>query len=129
MTEGTMAIGIALVAILAAFVIGAALGGMAIFIYRGMMATRQLRIAQRKAVKTVGDAQMEAKDIVHEAKEEASKIKTAANNEAKDRRSELQKQENRLAQKMESLESKLENIDSREQNLLKKEKEVESTQP
>jgi ribonuclease Y len=123
-----MAIGTALLAIFFAFVIGAAFGGMAIFIYRGMMATRQLRIAQRKAVKTVGDAQMEAKDIVHEAKEEASKIKTAANNEVKDRRSELQKQENRLSQKMESLESKLENIDSREQNLLKKEKEVESTQ-
>jgi ribonuclease Y len=126
--EGMMQIGTALLAIFFAFVIGAAFGGMAIFITRGMMATRQLRIAQKKAVKTVAEARLEAKDVVHEAKEEANKIKGSATNEIRDRRSELQRQENRVAQKMETLESKLENLDSREQNLIKREKDVENTQ-
>ena len=49
MEEGTMAIGTALLAIFFAFIIGGIFGGMALFISRGMLINRQLRIAHKKA--------------------------------------------------------------------------------
>ena len=114
------------VAIFFSFIIGGIFGGMAVFITRGMVVNRQLRIAQKKAVRTVAEARLEAKDITHEAKEESSKVKSAAEREVRERRSELQRQESRASQKVETLERKLENLDNRERSLSQKEKETES---
>jgi len=108
------------------FVIGVVFGAMATFLFRRMMVNRQLRIAQRKAIKVLTEAKAESKNIVDGAKQEAEKIKAAADAENRERRAELQRQENRLAQKTETLERKLEGVEQRERNLANKEKESES---
>jgi len=56
MEDGTMQIGTALLAIFFAFIIGGIFGGMALFISRGMLINRQLRIAQKKATKLLAEA-------------------------------------------------------------------------
>jgi len=108
------------------FVIGVVSGGIATFLFRGMLVNRQLRIAQRKASKITGEAEAEAKKITDEAKREAQKIKAAADAENRERRAELQRQENRVGQKTETLERKQEGLEQRERNLTAKEKEADS---
>ena len=108
------------------FIIGIVLGAMATFLSRRIMMDRQIRIAQRKAVRMATAARNEAKQVLDEAREEASKIKSAADVEYRDRRSELQRQENRVTQKGETLERKLEGLEQRERNLANKEKGVET---
>ncbi len=108
------------------FVIGVVLGGMSAFFIRRMVFNRQLRAAQRKAVRMVAEARAEAENLINDAKKEASKVKQAAEAEYRERRAELQRQENRVAQKLESLERKLEAVEQRERNLANKEKEIES---
>ena len=115
-----------ILAILFSFIIGVIFGAMAAFLSRGMMANRQIRIAQRKAAKIVAEARVEAKDVLNETKSEADKLKTTTDAECKERRAELQRQENRLTQKEATLEHKLEDAGQRERNLTNKEKELES---
>ncbi|UCG53950.1 MAG: ribonuclease Y [Dehalococcoidia bacterium] len=114
-------------AIFFSFVIGVIFGGMALLLSRGMMANRQIRIAQKKASKIVAEAGIEAKDVINEAKLEADKNKTVTDNEIRERRAEIQRQENRLNQKELSLERKLEELELQKSNLTSKEKEIEST--
>ena len=116
------------VALIMAFFIGTILGGAIVFFFRRMVINRQLRVAQRKATRTVAEARLEAKDVLHEAKEEAAKIKTAADAEYKGLRAELQRQEYRLTQKSDALERKLEGVERRERSLDSRQKEVESIQ-
>ncbi len=113
-------------AIFFSFVIGVIFGGMALLLSRGMMANRQIRIAQKKAAKIVAEAGTEAKGILNEAKMEADKNKSVVDNEIRERRAEIQRQENRLTQKEANLEHKLEDVDKHEQDLVNKEKEIES---
>jgi len=108
------------------FIIGLILGVIGLFIVRRVIFNRQLRIAERKAVKTVGDARTEAKNILQEAQEESKRIKTTAENEYRERRAEVQRQENRLNQKSETLDHKLEGVEGRERNLNNREKEIEA---
>ncbi|MFH1663130.1 MAG: ribonuclease Y [Chloroflexota bacterium] len=108
------------------FVIGVIFGGMALLLSRGMMANRQIRIAQKKAAKIVAEAGTEAKDVLNEAKLEVDKGKTIADNEIRERRAEAQRQENRLNQKEVALERKLEEVEYQKGNLTSKEKEIES---
>jgi len=113
-------------AIFFSFVIGVIFGGMALLLSRGMMANRQIRIAQKKAAKIVAEAGIEAKGVLNEAKVEIDKVKSIADNEIRERRSELQRQENRITQKEATLERKLEEAEQQEHNLAGKEKEIES---
>ncbi len=108
------------------FVIGVVFGGMAILLSRGMMANRQIRIAQRRATKIVAEARVEAKDALHEARKEGDKVKSTTDTEYRERRSELQRQENRLTQKEATLEHKLEDALQQERDLAGKKKEAES---
>ncbi|MFC1866251.1 ribonuclease Y [Chloroflexota bacterium] len=108
------------------FVIGVIFGGMALLLSRGMLANRQIRIAQKKAAKIVAESGIEAKSILNEAKVEVDKSKSVADNEIRERRTEIQRQENRINQKESNLERKLEDVDRQEQNLVNKEKEIES---
>ncbi len=108
------------------FIIGVVFGGMAAFLSRRMVINRQLRIAQRKASKTVAEANLEAKDVLHEAKQEAMRVKATAEAEYRELRTELQRQENRLAQRSDNLERKLEGVERRERDLGNKEKEIKS---
>ncbi|MCJ7604605.1 MAG: ribonuclease Y [Dehalococcoidales bacterium] len=118
---------IQLVAVFFIFVIGVVLGGMAAFLSRRLIFNRQLRIAERKAAKMVGEARNESKGILQEAQEEAKRIKATADSDYRERRSELQGQENRLNQQNETLERKLDAVDQRDRNLVNREKENENT--
>ncbi|MCH8864710.1 MAG: ribonuclease Y [Chloroflexi bacterium] len=99
---------------------------MAAFLSRRIMFNRQIRIAERKAAKIMGDTREEAKKVLNEAREETSKIKAAADTEYRERRSEVQRQENRLLQKNETLDRKLEGVEQRERGMANKEKEIDS---
>jgi ribonuclease Y len=114
------------VALGAVFVIGVIFGGAVVFFFRRMVINRQLRVAQRKAARTVAEATAESKNALQAARQEAEKVKLAAEGEYRERRSELQRQENRLAQKTETLERKLGDVEHRERSLANKEKEVDS---
>jgi ribonuclease Y len=115
-----------ILAIFFSFVIGVIFGGMAILLSRGMMANRQIRIAQRKAAKIVAEARVEAKNELNEAKKEGVRVKSTSDAEYRERRSELQRQENRLTQKEAALERKLGDAEQQESNLAGKEKEIAS---
>ncbi len=114
------------IAIAAVFVIGIIFGGAIIFFFRRIAINRQLRAAQRKAVKTIAEARDEAKIILKDAKDEADKTKATADGEYRQRRGELQRQENRLSGKIESLDRKLEGVEQRERNLTNKERGIEA---
>jgi ribonucrease Y len=114
------------VALAAIFFIGLIAGGAIVFFFRRMAINRQLRVAQRKAARTVSDAGDEAKEIIKEARAEADKARAAAENEARQRRSELQRQENRLNSKSENLDRKLESLEQRDRNLNTKEKNIDT---
>jgi len=118
--------GLIYVALVSIFVIGIILGGAIVFFFRRMVINRQLRIAQRKAARTVAEARDESKDVLREAKDEAEKVKSVAEGEYRERRSELQRQESRLSTKTETLERRLEGVEQRERNLANREKGVES---
>lgn len=113
-------------AIFFSFIIGVIFGGMATFLFRGMMINRQLRVAQRKAARVMAEARSEVKGLLTEAKQEAEKVKSLAEAEYREQRSELRRQESRLSQKAETLERKLEAVEQRERDLANKEKEIES---
>ncbi len=121
-----MSIGTALLAIFFGFVIGVVFGGMAMFLSRRVIYSRQLRIAERKAARIVAEAHVESKNTTEAARREADRIKSAAEAEYRDRRLELQRQENRITQKAESLERKLEGVEHRERSLSSKEKDMEA---
>ncbi len=114
------------VALVSIFIIGVILGGGVIFFYRRAVINRHLRIAERKAARLVGEAELKSKDVLNESKQEVDKIKSATETEYRERRFELQRQENRLSQKGETLDRKLEGVEQRERNLSNKEKGIES---
>ena len=117
---------VGILGIIFGFLIGVAFGIMATFLSRGVMANRQIRIAQRKAAKIVAEAKIEAKDVISDFKEEADKLKAATEAESRERRNELQRMENRLTQKEATLEHKMEDAVQRERNMASREKEIES---
>jgi len=91
-----------------------------------MIFNRQIRLAERKAVKMVADARNEAKELLQQAQDEVKRNRTTADNDYRERKTELQKQENRLNQKSETLDRKLEGVEQRDRNLVNKEKEIET---
>lgn len=109
-----------------AFIIGVVFGGMAVFLFRGMVFNRQLRIAERKGARMVAEARGQAQSIAQQAQEEAQKTKAAVDNEYRERRNELHRQESKLTQKMETLDRKLEGVEQRERNLNNKEKDIDA---
>ncbi len=114
------------IAIAFSFIIGLIGGAILLFFLRRVLFNRQIRIAERKAVKMVVDARTEAKNIMEEAQKESKRITTSAENDYRERRSEVQKQENRLNQKSEALDRKQESVDQRERTLINREKEIDT---
>lgn len=106
--------------------IGMIIGGVIVFFFRNMSITRQLRVAQRKAARTIAEAKDETKVLINDARQEAGKIKASAENEYRQRFTELQRQENRLTSKTEALDHRLEGLEARERNLTNREKESET---
>ena len=105
------------IALFFSFVIGVIFGVVGAFLSRRVFFNRQIRIAERKAVKMVSEARTEAKNVLEEAQNESKRIKTAADNDFRERRAEVQRQENRLNQKSETLDRKTESVEQRERNL------------
>ena len=114
------------IAIFFSFVIGAILGVAGAFMSRRVIFNRQIRVAERKAVKMVSEARNESKNILQDAQNESKRLKTTADSDYRERRAEVQRQENRLNQKSETLDRKLESVEQRERNLVNKEKEIET---
>ena len=114
------------IAIFFSFVIGAILGVAGAFMSRRVIFNRQIRVAERKAVKMVSEARNEAKNILQEAQNESKRLKTTTDSDYRERRAEVQRQENRLNQKSETLDRKLESVEQRERSLVNREKEIES---
>jgi ribonuclease Y len=113
------------IAIAFSFIIGLIFGIVGLFIFRRVLFDRQIRIAERKAVKITADAKNEAKTVLEDAQNESKRIKTTADNEYRERRAEIQKQENRVNQKSEALDRKTEGVEQRERSLTNREKEIE----
>ena len=122
-----METGLTYIAIAFSFIIGLVFGIVGLFIFRRVLFDRQIRIAERKAVKITADAKIEAKTALEDAQNESKRIKTNAENDYRERRAEVQKQESRLTQKSETLDKKLEGVEQRERNLNNLEKEIETT--
>jgi len=118
--------GLVYIAIAFSAIIGFIVGVVGLFFFRRVIFNRQIRIAERKAVKMVSESRNEAKNVLQEAQNEAKRTKTAADNDARERRTEVQRQENRLSQKSETLDRKLENVEQRERSLINREKEIET---
>jgi ribonuclease Y len=114
------------VALAAVFIIGAILGAIILWVGRGAIIGRKVRIAERRAARIIADAEVRGKTIANEAKQEIDKTRASVETEQRERRIELQRQENRLSQKLENLERKLESVESRERNLLNKEKSADA---
>jgi len=114
------------VALAAVFIIGAILGAIILWVGRGAIIGRKVRIAERRAARIIADAEVRGKAIANEAKQEIDKTRASVETEQRERRIELQRQENRLSQKLENLERKLESVESRERNLLNKEKSADA---
>lgn len=114
------------IALAATLFIGLIIGGVIVFFFRNMSITRQLRVAQRKAARTIAEAKDETKVLIAEAKQEADKQKASAENEYRQRFADLQRQENRLTSKTESLDHRLEGLEARERNLTNKERDSEA---
>jgi ribonuclease Y len=114
-----------LLALIFCFIIGVVLGGMGAFLSRGLFANRQIRAAQKRSMRIVAEARVEAKGVINEARVEIDKIRVTADSESRERRLELQRQENRLAQKEAHLDRKLEETEMRERQMITREKEVD----
>ena len=93
------------------------------------------RVIEKRSLKTIDEAEEEAKRIINEAiktgeskqrealleaKEAIHKERTEYEREVKERRSELQKQERRLQTKEENLDKKTDNIERKNEQLTKK---------
>ncbi|MFC1988713.1 ribonuclease Y [Chloroflexota bacterium] len=114
------------VALVSTFIIGLIFGGLVVFFFRRMTLLRQLRNAQRRAARMVGEARDEANEILREAREEINTSKSKNEGELRERRTELQRQENRLSQKTETLDRRSEGMEQRERNLANREKGIET---
>ena len=123
---------IAVIAVIAALIVGA-LGG-AVFGWnrRKVTAEREIKSAEDEATRIVNEAYKSAeskkREALVEAKEEILKAKNEHEKEVKDRRSELQRQENRLQQKEENLDRKTENIEKKEEQLSARLARLDATQ-
>lgn len=123
---------IAVVLIIAAFVVGAAAAGFFAF-KKGVNIGIDRRKQQAESI--MGSAEKEAERILHdatkdaetkkksaliEAKDEIHKLRSEADKEIKDRRAELSRQERRMQQKEENLDKKTDNLEKKDDILNQK---------
>jgi len=112
---------VVLIAVVAA-VIGFLLGN----IIRKNISEKTIGNAELKAKNLLLDAEKKAestrKELVLEAKEEAHRIKKETDEDIKQRRLEISKSERRLIQKEETLDRKIDHIEKKEEDLMVKEK-------
>ena len=105
------------------------LGG---YILRKSIGEKTIGNAEMKAKNLILDAESRAetlrKEMVLAAKEEAHEQRKELEKEIRDRRNEISKSERRLVQKEESIDRKLENIEKKEESITNKEKNITNKQ-
>jgi ribonuclease Y len=99
-------------------------GGISVFMYRNIIATRQ-RESEAQAKLQLEAARAEQKEIILQAKDEALRIRNEAEGQIRDARASLTKQEERLQRKEENLDRKLEGLERRERQLQSRERHIE----
>jgi ribonuclease Y len=112
---------IALVALVAGLVIGAAVG----FLARSRWANQSIKVAHEKAARIVADARTQQKDLILEAKEAKIRLQQEAEAEARTRRNELATLERRLLQRDEQLDQRSDLLEQRDRKLLEREIELD----
>jgi ribonuclease Y len=109
-----------------------ALGGLAGYLGRKLLAEARLASAEEAARRVVEESKREAERIrreaLVEAKEEAIRHKNEAEREIRERRNEIQNREQRLAQREETLDRKTEAVERKEEQLRAREGAVERLQ-
>ena len=120
-----MAIFLTVLSVLAALVIGLAVG----YIYRKNVQEKKISRTEEYARNLLDDAQRRAeekkKEKIIEAKEEVIRLKNELDREINSRRAEVQRSERRIAQREETLDKKADNLDARETTLGRKQAELD----
>ncbi len=124
-----MNIGLAIGLIVAAVIVGGAIGFILGGVHRKKVAEAAIGSASDEAARILNAAMTEAeqkkKEAILEAKDEIHKQRTETEKELRERRAEVQRQERRLIQKEESLDKKVEAQEKKEELLAKKIKDAE----
>ena len=123
---------LAIILIVAAAVLGIAIGFFSGMTYRKKVAEREIGSAETEATRIINEAirsgESRKKEMLLEAKDEIHKSRTEYEKEVKERRAELSKQERRLEQKETTLDKKTEAFEKKEEELAKKLAAVAQTQ-
>ena len=123
---------LAIILIVAAAVVGIAIGFFSGMTYRKKVAEREIGSAEAEATRIINEAirggESRKKEMLLEAKDEIHKSRTEYEKEVKERRAELSKQERRLEQKETTLDKKTEAFEKKEEELAKKLSAVAQTQ-
>ena len=125
-----MQLWIAIICIVAAVLIGGAVGVFAGITIRKNTAEKEIGSAEEEARRIVADAiktaEAKKKEVVLEGKDEVHRFRTESEKELADRRKEVQRQERRIQQKEETLDRKLDHMEQKEEKVSKKLKEAEA---
>ncbi len=124
-----MQLWIAIICIVAAVVIGGAIGIFLGISIRKNTAEKEIGSAEEEAKRIVAEAiktaEAKKKEAVLEGKDEVHRFRTETEKEISDRRKEVQRQERRIQQKEETLDRKLDNMEQKEEKVNNKLKEAD----
>ena len=124
-----MQLPIAIICIVAALLVGAAIGVFFGIQIRKSTAEKEIGSAEEESKKIVSDAiktaEAKKKEVILEGKDEVHRFRTESEKEISDRRKEVQRQERRIQQKEETLDRKLDNVEKKEEKVNKKLKEAD----
>ena len=124
-----MQLPIAIICIVAALLVGAAIGVFFGIRIRKSTAEKEIGSAEEEAKKIVSDAiktaEAKKKEVILEGKDEVHRFRTESEKEISDRRKEVQRQERRIQQKEETLDRKLDNVEKKDEKVNKKLKEAD----
>ncbi len=121
---------ILIIGIVAAAVVGIALGIFVGITIRKNTAEKEIGSAEEEAKRIVSDAiknaEAKKKELVLEGKEEVHRFRNESEKEIADRRREVQRQERRIQQKEETLDRKLDNVEKKDEKVSRKIKEADA---
>ncbi len=112
---------VAIVAIVAAGVVGVAVG----FVVRGVLANQGIKSAQDKSARIVAEARAQQKDMILEAKDEKLRLQREAEDEARQKRGELTNLERRLLARDEQLDQRADMLEEKSRKINDREREIE----
>jgi ribonuclease Y len=119
MSDPVVLAAVAIVAIVAGFVLG--------FVLRSVLASQSIRAAQDKAGRIVAEARAQQKELILQAKDEQVRLAREAEEEARSRRTDLSGLERRLLQRDEQLDQRADMLEERDRKLIGRERELDQT--